>query len=272
MQVQGFIRKMKVSPTTPIQYTLPVGEELVGMNPLIGRSLSLVWSGKIACINCSRSIKKSFNQGYCYPCFTSLAECDMCIVKPELCHYHKGTCRNSEWGEKNCFRPHTVYLANSSALKVGITRGIEPSTRWIDQGARQGLPIRTVPNRLEAGRLEVALSEFVGDKTNWRKMLKGDPPAVELAAERDRLYAELETGHPDFDVPGESVPDARVMELEYPVMTFPEKVVAHNFDKVSCLTGELSGVKGQYLYFGATVMNVRKYAGYELTVSGGADD
>ena len=267
MLVQGVVRKMKVSPSKPVEYTLPLGEERVAMNPLIGTSLSLSWSGKIQCINCARAIKKSFNQGYCYPCFTSLAECDMCVVKPELCHYHKGTCRQPEWGEQNCFIPHTVYLANSSALKVGITRGVEPSTRWIDQGASQGLPIRTVPNRLEAGKLEVALSEFVGDKTNWRKMLKTQPEPLELSAERDRLYAELKSGHPDFEVTGEEPASQDAVALEYPVSAYPEKVVAHNFDKSPSLVAELTGIKGQYLIFGSTVLNVRKYAGYELTLS-----
>jgi hypothetical protein len=267
MQLLGIIRKMKATPSTPVQYALPIGDQFVEMNSLIGESLSLEWSGKIQCINCNRSINKSFNQGYCYPCFKSLAECDMCVVKPELCHYDQGTCRQPEWGEKNCLIPHTVYLANSSALKVGITRGEQPSARWMDQGAAQGLAIRTVPNRLSAGRLEVALSEYVGDKTNWRKMLKGAPEPLELDVERDRLLGALRAGHPDFDVPGEPVADTSPTAIEYPVTTFPDKVVAHNMDKTPRLAGHLTGIKGQYLFFGTTVINVRKYAGYEFTIS-----
>jgi hypothetical protein len=35
---------------------------------------------------------------------------------------------------------HFVYLANTSGLKVGITRGTQVPTRWIDQGRRRRCP------------------------------------------------------------------------------------------------------------------------------------
>jgi len=266
MRVSGIIQKMKVRPETPVSYALPVGQELIEMNPLLGQTIEISWSGSIFCVNCSRRTNKSFNQGYCYPCFQRLAECDMCVVKPERCHFHEGTCRQPDWGREHCFQPHTVYIANSSALKVGITRGRDPRTRWIDQGASQALAIQTVPNRLEAGRLEVALSGFVGDKTNWRKMLKGAPEILDLEAERDRLMGELEAHRPDFAPPGEPLADASPMGLSYPVEQFPEKIIAHNFDKVAVLSGELAGIKGQYLYVGDNVVNMRKYAGYDMTI------
>jgi hypothetical protein len=65
----------------------------------------------------------------------------MCIMKPETCHYHLGTCREPDWAQSHCFRPHIVYLANSSGVKVGITRKTQIPTRWLDQGASQALPI-----------------------------------------------------------------------------------------------------------------------------------
>jgi hypothetical protein len=105
-----------------VQYELVVGDQRLALNPLIGKSLKFTYTGRIFCVNCNRSIKKGFNQGYCYPCFISLAECDMCIMKPETCHYDAGTCREPSWGQAFCLKPHTVYLANSSGIKVGITR------------------------------------------------------------------------------------------------------------------------------------------------------
>ena len=263
----GQVRKMVVRLAEPVEYTLPVGQKGVSMAGLIGHVLRLEWTGSIGCVHCGRAIKKSFNQGYCYPCFRSLAQCDMCVVKPETCHYHDGTCREPEWGEQHCLVPHTVYLANSSGLKVGITRGVDPVARWIDQGASQGLRIRTVPTRLDAGRLEEALSAFVSDKTNWRKMLTAAPAPIDLAAERDRLLAALSAARPDFKLPGEPCPQADVVSLEYPVSAYTDKVMTHNLDKKPVLEAVLTGIKGQYLLFGSTVINMRKYAGYELIVS-----
>ena len=46
---------------------------------------------------------------------------------------------------------HIVYLANTSGLKVGITRGSQVPTRWMDQGATQALPIFRVDTRMHSG-------------------------------------------------------------------------------------------------------------------------
>ena len=70
-------------------------------------------------------------------------------------------------------QPHVVYLANSSGLKVGITRLSNVPSRWVDQGAVAALPIIKVNNRFQSRMLEVTLAETMNDKTNWRKMLKG---------------------------------------------------------------------------------------------------
>ncbi|MGZ8193739.1 MAG: DUF2797 domain-containing protein, partial [Methylobacter sp.] len=120
--MQGQLRKMRTRLDNPVQYDLPLTDQMVALNPLIGKPIKLMHTGNVFCVHCNRQIKKSFNQGDCYPCFISLAQCDMCIVKPETCHYHAGTCREPTWGEAFCFQWHFVYLANSSGIKVGITR------------------------------------------------------------------------------------------------------------------------------------------------------
>jgi hypothetical protein len=250
----------------PVQYALPVGAESFPVNERIGGTLLLRFEGEIRCVHCDRKIKKSFQQGYCYPCYQRLAQCDVCIVKPELCHYAKGTCREPEWGETHCLIPHSVYLSNTSGLKVGVTRGLDPTTRWIDQGAAEALVVRRTRDRLEAGRLEVGLAAFVADKTNWRKMLKGPPDPLGLAEERERLFGLLEPTLAGAAIPGESVPDAAPVSIEYPVNEYPSKVVSHNLDKQPVLEATLLGVKGQYLIFDTAVINVRKYGGYCLTV------
>src|SRR5690554_4764181 len=160
----------------PVAYTLAVGDARIALNDLMGRKVRIDFEGVIRCIHCDRTTKKSFNQGYCYPCFRKLAACDSCIMSPEKCHYHLGTCREPEWGEANCMVEHVVYLANSSGLKVGITRATQVPTRWIDQGAVTAIPMLRVASRYLSGLVEVACKNHVADRTNWRAMLKGDVP------------------------------------------------------------------------------------------------
>jgi hypothetical protein len=250
---------------TPVHYSLPVGDETLPLNPLLGQRLELRFEGKIACLHCDRAIRKSFSQGYCYPCFASLARCDSCMVRPELCHYARGTCREPAWGERHCLIPHTVYLANSSAVKVGITRGLDPRSRWIDQGATQGLAIRIAGSRLESGLVEVALKRYVADRTNWRAMLRGAPEPVDLAVERDRLLSlHAESGAEAlYGKPAEATDP---LEIRYPVLEYPKVVRSHNLDKEARLEGTLMGIKGQYLLFDSAVINMRKYGGYNLTL------
>ncbi|HEY5141320.1 MAG TPA: DUF2797 domain-containing protein, partial [Methylococcales bacterium] len=175
--MQGPLKKMHTRLDSPVQYDLPLGDQSIVLNPLIGKPIKLTYTGHIFCVHCNRSIKKSFNQGYCYPCFIALAQCDMCIMKPETCHYEAGTCREPDWGLAFCFQPHIVYLANSSGIKVGITRKTQIPTRWLDQGAVQALPVFKVQSRYAAGLIEVAIAKHVSDKTSWQQMLKnhGEP-------------------------------------------------------------------------------------------------
>ena len=266
MGFRGPIAKMKTAFEVPVRYALPIGSESFPVNERIGRTLALRFEGEIHCLECGRSIKKTFQQGYCYPCYRRLACCDVCIVKPELCHYAKGTCREPEWGESHCLIPHSVYLSNTSGLKVGVTRGVDPTSRWIDQGAAEALVVRRAKDRLEAGRLEVALAEFVADKTNWRRMLQGPPGPLALAEERDRLFSLLAEKLAGAEIPGEPLPDAAPVSIAYPVNEYPSKIVSHNLDKEPRLEGTLMGVKGQYLIFDTAVINVRKYGGYCLAV------
>lgn len=271
---QGCLTKMAaalpVSPDDSVVYHLRAGEQRLLLNTLIGERLSLTWSGAIACTHCGRATKKSFAQGHCYPCFKRLAQCDTCIMKPETCHYHLGTCREPEWGEKHCFQPHIVYLANSSGLKVGITRKTQMPTRWLDQGAIQALPILEVDTRQQSGLVEVLFKERVADRTNWRAMLKGEVETLDLAAERDQLFQQLADGLTQLrEIHGAGAIrtlDEKSLHFHYPVDTFPRKVVSHNFDKNPRVEGVLQGVKGQYLMFDTGVINLRKFTGYEITV------
>ncbi|MBE0401434.1 MULTISPECIES: DUF2797 domain-containing protein [Halomonas] len=273
--VQGCLSKMAVAvpghQDDQVVYHLRAGEHRVALNERIGELISLRWTGAIACTHCGRATKKSFAQGHCYPCFKRLAQCDTCIMKPETCHFFQGTCREPEWGERHCFQPHTVYLANSSGLKVGITRKTQMPTRWLDQGAIQALPILEVDTRQQSGFVEMLFKEQVSDRTNWRAMLKGDIDVMDLSAERDRLLSLLSDGlsqlRDTHGVDAIRTLDQPAHHFHYPVSVFPQKVASHNFDKQPLVEGVLQGVKGQYLILDSGVINLRKFTGYEVQVS-----
>jgi hypothetical protein len=262
---------MKTELGNPVTYRLPVGETGLELNSRIGQHLKFRYSGKIFCVHCHKKTAKSFNQGYCYPCFIRLAQCDMCIMKPETCHFAAGTCREPEWGLSFCFQPHVVYLANSSGVKVGITRKTQIPTRWIDQGAVQALPIFEAESRYVSGLVEVALAEHVSDKTSWQQMLKNHVVTLDLPALRDDLLTKCSdklTGiRQEF---GEHalnyLADEHSLDIHYPVLQYPSKVKSFNLDTNPEVSGVLQGIKGQYLIFDSGVINIRKFAGYEVEV------
>jgi Protein of unknown function (DUF2797) len=254
----------------PVRYQLPIGDELLPMNENIGKTIRLNYQNEINCIACGRKTSKSFGQGHCFPCFRSLASCDMCIMRPETCHYAEGTCRQPEWGDENCFIPHYVYLANSSGIKVGITRGTQVPTRWIDQGAAQALPVFRVDSRLQSGLLEVVLKQHVSDRTDWRKMLKADAEPMDLKSIRDQLLedcsveiAQLKAEHGEEAI---QLVDENIVEIKFPVSEYPEKIKSLNLDKQAEIEGKLLGIKGQYLILDTGVLNIRKFSGYNIEV------
>ena len=274
MHISGQVRKFLSqidSDTNEVNYVLPIGEQQLPFNELIGQHLHISFSGDIHCIHCGRKTKKNFAQGHCFPCMRSLASCDTCIMRPELCHYHEGTCREPKWGEKNCFTDHFVYLSNTSGLKIGITRGNQIPTRWVDQGAVAAMPIYRVKNRRISGLLEHPASQLIADKTNWRTMLKGNIEPVDIKARWEELKPELEkiaqnirTEHGEESI---VFADQEIRQFHYPVIEYPTKVTSHNLDKAGQASGKLMGIKGQYLIFDTGVMNMRKYTGYELSIS-----
>jgi len=268
----GMVRKMRTELAETVQYHLIFGDDEVPANALLGQAISLEYNGVINCVHCSRKTSKSFNQGYCYPCFKRLAQCDTCIVKPELCHYHLGTCREPQWGEQNCMIDHIVYLSNTSGVKVGITRGSQVPTRWMDQGATQAQPIFRVSNRLQSGEVETTFARHIADKTNWQAMLKGNNDDRDLEAERLRLMNECAT---EIEMLRERnglqaitvLESEAVTQIRYPVLEFPAKVKSFNLDKTPAISGTLMGIKGQYLIFDTGVINMRKYGGYHVALN-----
>lgn len=270
--MRGQLHKMRARLDDPVTYSMVLGEGTVALNPLIGKPIVLDSLGQINCVHCGRTTSKSFNQGYCFPCFQKLAQCDSCVIAPEKCHYDAGTCREPVWGDEFCMRDHIVYLANSSGLKVGITRTSQVPTRWIDQGAVQALPVIRVRSRQQSGFVEVVFRQHVTDRTNWRSMLKGENGEVNLEEERDRLLslcrkdlADLEN---QFGLHAISILNGVApVTISYPVQAYPDKITSFNLDKESRIEGKLLGIKGQYLILDSGVINLRRYSGYQVALS-----
>ncbi|MBI3302665.1 MAG: DUF2797 domain-containing protein [Deltaproteobacteria bacterium] len=271
-QIRGDLRKMVAMAETPVVYRLPVGDQELPLNSFLGKTIRIEYAGEIHCLTCGRQTKKSFNQGYCYRCFSTLARCDLCIVKPELCHYAQGTCREPAWGQAHCMQPHYVYLANSSGLKVGITRASQIPTRWLDQGAVQALLWFRVPSRYQAGLLEVAIKKQIADRTDWRRMLTGEPESCDLKAQRDELLLRCGDDITQYiSASGENAPaplsKEEVHAFTYPIVAYPTRITALNLDKTARVEGSVLGIKGQYLLLDTGVLNIRKFTGYHVTVT-----
>jgi Protein of unknown function (DUF2797) len=262
MQYKGVLRKMQTENATPIQYYLVFENDFLQMNQLLDKPLKIEFVG-YECLHCGLN-KKIYRQGYCYDCFYEVPQAADWIIKPELstAHLDKED-RDLVYEKKVQLQPHIVYLANSSNVKVGVTRKTQVPTRWIDQGAHEAIEIVEVPNRYLAGITEIALKEHVGDKTNWRTMLKNEIKDENLIAWRDNLKQYI----PDEALPY-FIENNSETNLEFPVLQYPKKLKSLNLVKTPTFEGVLKGIKAQYLIFeDNTVFNVRGSEGYVVVIS-----
>lgn len=268
MNVAGNILKMRVrylDKETPeslneVQYYLPVADSYIHLNELIGKPIQMVYEGIINCVICGNRTKTSFGQGSCYPCFMNAPQNSPCIINPELCEAHLGKGRDLDWELKYHNKEHIVYLAKSSAIKVGVT-GDFPMTRWIDQGASEAIILARVPYRQLAGEIEVLLKDYFTDKTNWQQMLKNQVSDFDLLEQKEDCYDFLPEDYHRF-----IEEDDLLYTINYPVVEYPSKIKSVGFDKTPIIEGKLIGIKGQYLFLeNNEVINMRKHAGYFIS-------
>lgn len=261
MLYEGVLRKMQTENGHPIQYFMTLGSDFLNLNQMLDRELQIDFI-KFQCLNCGED-RPIYRQGFCKSCFYETPLAGDWIMKPELSTAHLDQeDRNLEYEKKMQLQPHIVYLANSSNIKVGVTRKSQVPTRWIDQGAHEAIEIVEVPNRYLAGITEVALKDHVSDKTSWQKMLTNRIEDVNLVEWRDKLKPFIPDEVADYFIEnnGET-------HLEFPVHQYPEKVKSLNLDKTPSYKGVLKGIKGQYLIFeDSTVFNVRGNEGYYVGI------
>ena len=256
---QGKLEKMPVELQSPVKYFLDYGESKICINNFIGKNIRLTFDQEIRCVVCDKRTKKSFGQGFCYPCFLKSPRNSECIIRPELCLAHEHQGRDSKWEEENHNVPHCVYLALTSDVKVGVTRSSNAQSRWIDQGARKTIKLAKVPYRQLAGLIEMELKKHISDKTNWNKMLKDERgEEVDLLALKKKLIALLPAALRNY-----ADADQNITEIVYPVEKYLDKVKSVGFDKTPVVEGKLIGIRGQYLMFSnGSVINLRKHTAY----------
>ncbi len=263
---KGILRKMDIRNLgseyqIKADYSLILKDEHLPINGLIGKHLNICFSGNIFCIRCGKKTSKSFGQGYCYPCFSSAPETEECVLRPELCKAHLGEARDIKYATEHCLIDHFVYLAWSGGLKVGVTRHHQIPTRWLDQGATRAIKVCRTTNRYNAGQVEVELKKIFADKTNWQAMLKGiESNDLSLFAEKNKAIDFLTKTNIEFIIEEDTE-----YSIQFPITQYPEKVKSFSFDKEPVFSGELTGIKGQYLIVDKSrVINIRNHSGYEV--------
>lgn len=256
MVYKGVLTKMQTEFINPIQYYLVFENDFIHVNQLLDQTISITKIGE-KCLSCALE-RPIFRQGFCKSCFFEKPIAGDWIMRPELstAHLDKED-RDLEYEKKVQLQPHIVYLANSSNVKVGVTRKSQVPTRWIDQGAHEAIEIVEVPNRYLAGITEVALKAQVSDKTNWRNMLKNDVKDEDLVVWRERLKSLIPSEAESY-----YLPHNKETHIYFPVLKYPEKPKSLNLNNMSQYKGRLVGIKGQYLIFeDQFVFNIRSNEG-----------
>lgn len=272
MEYSGNIRKMRASldENGNVHYRMVLYDNTepgveVSLNELIGEEIEIRFEDQINCVVTGKKIRKAYGEGMSWDAFKDSPYAVESIIRPELSQAHLGIgLRDLEWEIKNHVTPHITYLSLTSGIKVGVTRKTQIPTRWIDQGAVEAIVLAETPYRQAAGLIEVALKGFVADKTNWRNMLKNVFTHSEGLVEAkksvlDKIPEELK----EF-----ISPDDTITKINFPVISYPEKVKSLKLDKEALIVKRLMGIKGQYLLFDDdTVINIRSHSGYKITIN-----
>ena len=258
--IEGSIASYKLPLVNVLDYT-----ESIPLNEWVGKEICIEFTSNIHCIATGKKIKKTYGEGLSYDAFLSSPLSSPSIVNPELSRIHEGIAlRDFEWEQKHHNQPHFVYLSRTSDIKVGVTRSTNLYSRWIDQGATEGIRLAETPYRQLAGSIEVMLKEFLADKTAWQAMLKGECSDMSsLLEKKNRLLDELpEEVHPFI------ADNDQVIAITYPILQHPTKPKSIKLDTTPKVEGVLMGIKGQYLLLdNDRVFNVRSHAAYEVHVS-----
>ena len=273
MQWEGNLRKLETASQSnqygQVAYALRGADVLEAlpaeeMNAWVGEQIHIQFEGQIHCRVTGQTIRKAYGEGMSYQAWSEHPAAVESVLRPELSRIHEGIAlRDFEWEQKHHNQPHYVYISQTGAFKVGVTRTTNRPFRWHDQGAVAAIAIAETPYRQLAGEMEVALKEILSDKTNFRKMLANvEPNLSELEDWKEECFDHLGPVYEPFFI------DEPPEEFVYPVLNYPDKVNSLTLDKVPNMAGTLEGIKGQYLLFdGGRVLNVRRHSGYRVRIN-----
>ena len=125
----------------------------------------------------------------------------------------------------------------------------------------EGLVIAETPYRQAAGLIEVALKQHISDRTNWRKMLTNDIVQDTLESTSNLLMDKIPEELKEYIVHRDKT------IINFPVLSYPEKVSSLKLEKTPIIEEKLIGIKGQYLIFEqGKVINLRSHAGYLVSI------
>jgi hypothetical protein len=261
----GNLRKMKSALNGhDVQYDLVLYNNLekgeqIPLNQFVGKPIYIEFQHQINCVATGEKIKKAYGEGMSYDAFMNSPMAVESIIRPELSRIHEGIAlRDEEWERKHHLQPHYVYLSKTSGVKVGVTRTTQIPTRWIDQGAVEAMIIAETPYRQAAGLIEVALKDYISDKTSWQKMLKNEMNDLSLEEAKEYLLEYVPEDLEQYVKYREPI-----QHLHFPVLDYPQKVKSLKLDSTPIIDKKLIGIKGQYLLFeDGSVINVRSHSGY----------
>jgi hypothetical protein len=211
----------------------------ISVNEWLGRQVNIQFTGNIHCVATGKKISKTYGEGLSYEAFlTSPLSCPS-IVNPELSRIHEGIAlRDFEWEQKHHNQPHYVYLSRTSSIKVGVTRSTNLFSRWIDQGATEGIRLAETPYRQLAGKIEVMLKNYIADKTAWQSMLKGECTDLQSLLQKKNELLE----HFPEDLYSFVDDDDSIQTIEYPIVQLPSKPKSMKLDNTPEIEGRLMGM------------------------------
>jgi len=249
---------------SPVQVYAEVGEHILHLNALIGRSISLEYKGQAICKSCKRDFESLFRMGCCKKCFFESPLAGASIFRPELSRAHLNIEDRDLDHEKSFqLQPHVVYLADAGQIKVGVTRLDQVHNRWMDQGAGRARIIAKTNNRHEAGLIEVELKSLYSDKTNWKQMLNNKSDGRELKEEAIHAKESVSNNLKRFfDLDGEQ------QEIHYDYNIAPANINSFSLKDSLKFKDDLFGLRGQYLIFSSgNAINLRSHEGLVLSWS-----
>ena len=132
MQWEGNLRKLETSAQAnehgQVAYSLRGADVLQALPPeeinaWVGERLRSISGAKFIAACLDRVLRKTYGEGMSYQAWSEHPAAVESVLRPELSRIHEGIAlRDFEWEQKHHNQPHYVYISQTGAFKVGVTR------------------------------------------------------------------------------------------------------------------------------------------------------